>query len=402
MNGDGDLNEDSDDEHNHVYDWENEEPKVSYMCESEDELIGFKRCESTEEDDDDPDFNENEEAEQFDDEEEQFDVEEEEQLADEEEQHADGGHAGEENIEEENNLAEENLMTDFRDGSSIQDEFYDNSAHWDKEFAVGDTFISVVQLRKRVKEYVLKVGFVVKYLKNEKSRFTINCAAKGCPWKLHASAMDDDKSMMIKSYEKEHKCVRKIDQRQADSNWLSTKFQEQLKEHPGQSAKKLELWINKKLGVKVPYMRVWRAREKAIEILGGNPEEAFKLAPKYREMLLRRNPGSSIVLESTPAIERPPLFKRFFCGLEGLKTGFLAGCPPFLFFDGCHLKGKYGGVLLSAVGTDANHGIFPVAWAVVESECKDSWGFFLDCLTQFIGPWDEERHWHFMADRCKV
>ena len=54
-------------------------------------------------------------------------------------------------------------------------------------------------------------------------------------------------------------------------------------------------------------------------------------------------------------------------GLDALKRGFLNGCAPFLFFDGCHLRGKYGGYLLSAVGTDADFGIFPVAVAIVES-----------------------------------
>ena len=87
---------------------------------------------------------------------------------------------------------------------------------------------------------------------------------------------------------------------------------------------------------------------------------------------------------------------------RSLKRGFLNGCSPFLFFDGCHLRGRYGGVLLSAVATDANCGIFPVAWAIVESECKNSWGFFLTCLEQFIGPFEADNHWHFMADRQKV
>lgn len=207
---------------------------------------------------------------------------------------------------------------------------------------------------------------------------------------------------MIRSYQGGHKCVRKVDQRQADSNWLATKLLEPMKETPGITAKKLEPWVNKKLGIKVPYMRVYRAVLKALEILGGNPEEAFRLSPKYREMVLRTNPGSIVELAVKPAIEKPPHFQRFFCGLEGLKRGFLNGCSPFLFFDGCHLRGRYGGHLLSAVSTDADCGIFPVAWAIVESECKESWGFFLQCLEQFVGPFDADKHWHFMADRQKV
>ena len=73
-----------------------------------------------------------------------------------------------------------------------------------------------------------------------------------------------------------------------------------------------------------------------------------------------------------------------------------------MFFDGCHLRGKYGGVVLSAVTTDGDCGIFPVAYAVVETENKEAWAFFLTCLENFIGPWDNQKPWHFMGDRQKV
>ncbi|KAF7812796.1 abscisic acid receptor PYL4-like [Senna tora] len=39
---------------------------------------------------------------------------------------------------------------------------------------------------------------------------------------------------------------------------------------------------------------------------------------------------------------------------------------PFFGLDGSHLKGPYGRVLLCAVSLDANNGLFPIAFAVVE------------------------------------
>lgn len=38
----------------------------------------------------------------------------------------------------------------------------------------------------------------------------------------------------------------------------------------------------------------------------------------------------------------------------------------------CHLKDPFGGILLCIVSIDGNKGLFPVAYAVVEVECKDS------------------------------
>lgn len=53
-----------------------------------------------------------------------------------------------------------------------------------------------------------------------------------------------------------------------------------------------------------------------------------------------------------------------------MKKGFIDGCRPFIGMDGCHLMGPYGGVLISAVALDGNNGLFPLALAVVEGECK--------------------------------
>ena len=54
------------------------------------------------------------------------------------------------------------------------------------------------------------------------------------------------------------------------------------------------------------------------------------------------------------------------------KVGFLVGCRPLVGLDGCHLKGKFGGHILSATIRDENDHIFPVALGLVEQENKDS------------------------------
>ncbi|KAK1646759.1 hypothetical protein QYE76_064564 [Lolium multiflorum] len=43
-------------------------------------------------------------------------------------------------------------------------------------------------------------------------------------------------------------------------------------------------------------------------------------------------------------------------------------------------RGKYKGTLLVAIAADANNQLLPIAYALVESENKDSWLWFLSCL----------------------
>lgn len=63
----------------------------------------------------------------------------------------------------------------------------------------------------------------------------------------------------------------------------------------------------------------------------------------------------------------------------------MKGCRPLIGVDGAHLKGPFGCVLLSVVALDGNNGLFPIAFAVVESENRDSWGFFFYFLKEALG-----------------
>ncbi|XP_075674891.1 uncharacterized protein LOC142644096 [Castanea sativa] len=71
------------------------------------------------------------------------------------------------------------------------------------------------------------------------------------------------------------------------------------------------------------------------------------------------------------------------------KVGFLGRCRPLVGLDGCHLKGKFGGHILSATARDENDNIFPVALGVVEQENKDTWVWFLQTFANDIGRPDE-------------
>ena len=48
----------------------------------------------------------------------------------------------------------------------------------------------------------------------------------------------------------------------------------------------------------------------------------------------------------------------------------------FISLDGCHIKHRFGGQILSVVVKDANDNIFPVVMAVVEQERSLGYGFW--------------------------
>ncbi|XP_050908353.1 uncharacterized protein LOC127121976 [Lathyrus oleraceus] len=60
--------------------------------------------------------------------------------------------------------------------------------------------------------------------------------------------------------------------------------------------------------------------------------------------------------------------------------------PQWILVDGTWLYGKYIWTLLMAVAQDGNGNIFPIAFALVESETKESWSFFLKNLRMHVTP----------------
>ncbi|XP_016194846.1 uncharacterized protein LOC107635794 [Arachis ipaensis] len=82
------------------------------------------------------------------------------------------------------------------------------------------------------------------------------------------------------------------------------------------------------------------------------------------------------------------------------RKGFKEGCKPLIGLDGCFLKGRYGGQLLSAVGQDANNHFYVIAYTVVPNECKDTWKWFFTLLKEDLGE-VPQHGWNFISDQQK-
>ncbi|KAK1312846.1 hypothetical protein QJS10_CPA07g00548 [Acorus calamus] len=119
-----------------------------------------------------------------------------------------------------------------------------------------------------------------------------------------------------------------------------------------------------------------------------------KLILELRAELLKANPDSVVQYD----LDVDYTFQRLFVCLHACRMGFIMGCRPFVGLDGCHLKGKHKGIMLSATSIDANNCLFSVAFAIVETESGDSWRWFLENLHSAIGVVEGLT---FMSDKDK-
>ncbi|KAL9224697.1 hypothetical protein vseg_000709 [Gypsophila vaccaria] len=120
-------------------------------------------------------------------------------------------------------------------------------------------------------------------------------------------------------------------------------------------------------------------------------------------MIKKTNPGSwALITWHTPPGGSLIHFKAMFVSFNAWILGFLKGCRPIIGVDGCHLKGRYKGMLLSAMTLDANNNLYCIAYAIVGKKNTDSWSYFFRNLklvfqSQGCVKWD----WTFISDRMK-
>ena len=173
-----------------------------------------------------------------------------------------------------------------------------------------------------------------------------------------------------------------------------------IRDNPRTRAVDIRKKISRKWNVNVSKSVSRRARALDNEEVEGSFKEQFKRIYDYAHEILRSNPGSTAKVK-VDTIEGKTYFMRFYMCLKACKDSFFC-CRPIIGLDGCFLKGRYGGELLTAIGRDANDQMMPIAWAVVEVENKDTWTWFLELLVDDLGGPNICSSITFMSDQQKV
>ena len=106
-----------------------------------------------------------------------------------------------------------------------------------------------------------------------------------------------------------------------------------------------------------------------MELVEGLSKDQYSRLWSYARELPRSNKDSSIVIAvNKPSLQVLPTLERIYVYFDGCKKGFVKCCRPLIGLDGCFLKGTHCGQLLVAIAKDGNNCMFPIAFAMVESE----------------------------------
>ncbi|XP_049364122.1 uncharacterized protein LOC125828842 [Solanum verrucosum] len=120
--------------------------------------------------------------------------------------------------------------------------------------------------------------------------------------------------------------------------------------------------------VSLTYKQAWRAKEKGIKLLRGDPVESYAKLPGYLYILEQTYPSSVLSLKR----KEGESFLYVFVALEVCIRGW-EYCRLVVVVDGVALRGTYGGTMLTASTMNPGGHILPLAYAIVDSENDASW-----------------------------
>ncbi|KAM6582412.1 hypothetical protein CsatB_009414 [Cannabis sativa] len=267
------------------------------------------------------------------------------------------------------------------------------------KFEEGMLFPTNEHLRKALKEYFVTSDREFKYVSNDSLRIRAKCKGNGCTWLLYARRMrDDGTTSRINKMKGKHNCGIVFENSLVDADWIAKHYLEKFRQNPNMNFKSYRQMTSDSKYSKVSFWTFYRAKNKARHIINGTVKDQYAILHDYCTQILKLNPGSTALIK-TNLVNEKRVFERVYICLAACKVGFKY-CRPIIGLDGCFLKGYCKGMLLAAIGIDANNSMFPLAYAVVEKENTDSWTWFVGLVKEDINVADT-RSFTFISDRQK-
>ncbi|XP_021602262.1 uncharacterized protein LOC110607453 [Manihot esculenta] len=262
------------------------------------------------------------------------------------------------------------------------------------EFSVGMIFSNRDAVMTAAKEYHLRRYHQFCSYETKRKTYSIKCKNKkhNCKWHMRASMKEGSEVWKIISYNGPHTCSNLMvekDHTQLDNKFLCQFILPMIEEQPQIKIKALQAEVRDKIGYEPSYSKTWKAKQIAIRKIFCEWDESYGRLRKYMNAVCHFNPGSIFVIEDDPYYINDRLdrisrvFDRMFWAYRQSIQGF-KHCRPVIFVDGTFLYGKYSGCILCATGLDENNQIFPLAFAIVENEDSDNWGWFMSCLRAYV------------------
>ncbi|XP_019152456.1 PREDICTED: uncharacterized protein LOC109149253 [Ipomoea nil] len=307
-----------------------------------------------------------------------------------------------------------NIQVNFSDDETphgsdeeVEDDIWPKFRSCDMEnptFTIGMTFAEKKDFKDAIVSYAFKEGKDIKFEKNDKVRCIVKCKKIGCPWSITLRWIKDVNCWRVTSFNDTHDgCSWVWENSSVRSSRLAKRWKKDIGSNSTWRVSEFRERVATDDHFHITSKVAYKAMTMARADINGELEQYFKKFWNYYLEIERSNPRSRSIVKMSETVEAggKSRFLRWYICWEACMKGFLH-CRKIIGVDGCHLRSKYGGYLLTATAMDPNDGIFPLAYAIVEGENKQSWTWFLALLKFDLGI--DEAHEHeytFISDKQK-
>lgn len=245
-------------------------------------------------------------------------------------------------------------------------------------------FDSGMEFKDQLLRYALNTQYDVKMAKSEANRIAAVCCVKKCPWRVFCSVEIPINKWMVKVCHNKHNHEKSSRVSMLKQGVIAALFREELRRNVNMQASEIKDIIKERYSIVVPISKCYRGRRIALDSILEAQAIQFGKLWDYEAELRRTHPGIITELNTTD-VNGVPQFDSFYICFQEFRETWKRCCRPVIGLDGCFLKWELNGDLLSAVGRDADNRMYPIAWAVVKGENKDTWGWFIKRLKADLG-----------------
>ncbi|XP_019097384.1 PREDICTED: uncharacterized protein LOC109131166 [Camelina sativa] len=271
-------------------------------------------------------------------------------------------------------------------GEGVDTAISDIQYEGDKLF-VGRVFKSKSDCKIKIAIHAINRKFHFRTSRSTPKFMVLKCISKSCPWCVYAAKIDSSDHFQVRQATQKHTCT--VDERRSYHRLATTQvIGEIMQSHfvgvrRGPNAAAIRKILLDEYHINISYWKAWRAREVAMELSMGSMAGSYALLPTYIGLLQQTNPGSVCFTEHVDEPDGAMRFKYQFIAYAACVKGYQY-MRKVVVVDGTSMKARYGGCLLTASCQDGNFQIFPLAFAVVDSENDDSWEWFFRSLSTFV------------------
>ncbi|XP_039119262.1 uncharacterized protein LOC120255517 [Dioscorea cayenensis subsp. rotundata] len=255
-------------------------------------------------------------------------------------------------------------------------EYNEERELYNSRLKIGMLFRDFEQLKNACRNWGIKNIFQLWFPQNDKKKVICACHHKQCSFRIYAARMSkDNPSVQIKSANFDHTCGKIFTNFHVTSRWLAVKYLDKFRVDPNWSYNGIIKQVEDDHAFTISSVKSWRTKNPAMRWVDGDEAEQYIKLIKYAAKLRQSNPGMRVILWRDK-----DFLKGFYVCLKPLKDALWSNCRPFISFDSCFLIGLYDGQMLSAIRINPNDCIFSIACAVILTENKETWTWFMEAL----------------------